>query len=114
MGQHGGKRNPDRVLDQHVDHEKPEIVAEGIPELVGPDRVTEQCQEVLQADKDPLLVDAAVERQTQGVEQRKDHDSRIDQHGRGQKNDNMPANAGAVHAASGVHPGSSKATRKDR
>jgi hypothetical protein len=64
-----------------------------------------------EADENPLLIDPAVERQTQSVEQRQDHDCRIDQHGGCQENGNMPAYAGAFHAASGSDPGSVMATR---
>ena len=53
-GKDRGEGDADGVLDQHVDHEEPGVVPQGVPESVRPEGVAEEGREVLEADKDAL------------------------------------------------------------
>ena len=97
MAQKRGEGDADGVLHQHVDAEEPEIVAKGVPELLGPDRIAKQGLEIVEPDKHADILHLAVKGKAQGVEERKDHHCRIDQHGRGEENDDVPAKAGGLH-----------------
>lgn len=85
-----GECNADGVLHEHMYDKELEIIAKRVPKLIGPDSFTKQCIKILQADKDALLIDLGKQRQAQRVEQRVNHNSRVNQHSRGQEYNNVP------------------------
>jgi hypothetical protein len=114
-GEERGQHHADRVLHEHVDHEEPGVVAQRVPEALGPARVGEEGAEVVEADELPDALGGAEEREVQGREERDDHDRGVDEHGRCEEHEDVPAErlavgrglGGRVVAGGGLRPGGS-------
>ena len=90
QAQHGGQRDADDVLHRHMDGEEDQIVDQRVAELVGPDRMGQQVDEVLEPRemRDAGLV-LAVEGVADGVEQGIDREERVDEGRRRQEHQDM-------------------------
>ena len=87
------QQQPDRILHEHVDGEEDEVVPHGAPEPRRIEGVGDQAGVVLQPhEHDASAFRVSMETQSQGIEQRVDHERGIDG-GRGQDEyDDMEGN----------------------
>ena len=71
--------NANRVLHQHMDHKKPQVIAQRIPKLIRPNWVTEKGLKILQPHIQTRLIYFGKKCQPQSIEQRIDHYGSIDE-----------------------------------
>ncbi|MCY1302922.1 hypothetical protein D9M70_526080 [compost metagenome] len=74
-----------------MDDEEDDVVLQRVPEVVGPALFPEQCLEIGKPDEGWLSVNRVVQREPERLDQRQDHHRRIDQEGREQEDEDVPA-----------------------
>lgn len=81
MAEEGRQCNTNWVLHNHVNEEEPEIIAQGIPKLFGPNGIKKQSSEIFETNINPFLVNARKEGEAQSVEQGNNHHCSVNENG---------------------------------